>query len=380
MIKLWLAQTGAVIRLEMKKTFFAKRGLWVYLLALAPAAIYFVHSMIEIRRADRLQSIAAEHPVSREALQAVVRGMSVAQVEQLLGQPYERNLFTVPVRPAFKGAGKKGGSGGFPLPPDGPPEIREIRLDRYTDGRVQYQIRFTDGIVDNVSRSGGHDLSEDTLVFATIFQFFYLRLAVFFGCVGVFMNLFRGEMLDKSLHFYLLAPLRREVLAAAKYLAGLIATATIFCASTALQLLTIYVHLHGPELDAYLAGPGWGHIAAYLGVTALACMGYGSVFLAAGMLVRNPIIPAAVVLLWEGANLFLPAALKKFSVIYYLQSLCPVVAPPGSDIPEPLRLLINAAEPVSAPVAILGLLAVTALVLAIAGRQARRLEINYGTE
>ena len=42
---------------------------------------------------------------------------------------------------------------------------------------------------------------EDRTVYAGIFQFFYLRLAIFFGCLGIFMNLFRGEMLDKTLHF-----------------------------------------------------------------------------------------------------------------------------------------------------------------------------------
>ena len=35
-------------------------------------------------------------------------------------------------------------------------------------------------------------------------------------------------MIDKSLHFYLLAPIRREVLLVGKYLAGLIATVVIF--------------------------------------------------------------------------------------------------------------------------------------------------------
>ncbi len=45
-----------------------------------------------------------------------------------------------------------------------------------------------------------------------------------------------------------------------------------------------------------------------------------------------------------------------------------------------LKLLVNAAEPVSAPVAILGLMGVTAIVLVIAGRKARVLEINYSTD
>ena len=42
------------------------------------------------------------------------------------------------------------------------------------------------------------------------------------------MNLFRGEMLDKTLHFWFLAPVRREVLLAGKYGAGLIASVVIF--------------------------------------------------------------------------------------------------------------------------------------------------------
>ena len=218
------------------------------------------------------------------------------------------------------------------------------------------------------------------MIFATVFQFFYLRLAIFFGCVGIFMNLFRGEMLDKSLHFYLLAPMRREVLLAGKYLAGLIAAVVIFTGSTALQLAAFSWHFEPSVRAEYLHGPGWGQIAAYLGVTALACLGYGSIFLAAGLLFRNPIIPAAAVLLWESINLFLPAALKKISVIFYLQSLCPVVAPPGRDMSPLLALLISNAEPTPPALAVAGLIVVTLGVLAIAARKVRTLEINYGAD
>ena len=45
-------------------------------------------------------------------------------------------------------------------------------------------------------------------------------VVIFFGCLGIFMNLFRGEVLDRSLHYYFLAPVRREVLVIGKYLAG----------------------------------------------------------------------------------------------------------------------------------------------------------------
>ena len=59
----------------------------------------------------------------------------------------------------------------------------------------------------------------------------------------------------------------------------------------------------------------------------LACVGYGAFFLVAGMLFRNPILPAAAILIWEAINPFLPGVLKQFSVIYYLKSLCPVDIP-----------------------------------------------------
>ncbi|HEX3877451.1 MAG TPA: hypothetical protein VHW24_10725, partial [Bryobacteraceae bacterium] len=57
--------------------------------------------------------------------------------------------------------------------------------------------------------SRGHSLGDDSNIYAAIFQFFYLRGAIFFGCVGIFTNLFRAEMLEKTLHYYYLTPVRR---------------------------------------------------------------------------------------------------------------------------------------------------------------------------
>jgi hypothetical protein len=76
----------------------------------------------------------------------------------------------------------------------------------------------------------------------------------------------------------------------------------------------------------FLNDTGWRQFAGYTGVTVLACVGYGSIFLAVGLLFRNPIIPTAFVLVWESANPFLPTVLNKTSLLYYLQSLCPVSA------------------------------------------------------
>jgi hypothetical protein len=354
-----LRQILAVVRLEMGKTFFARRGLWVYLLAFAPVLLYAGRSIYVPREREQLTRIARSHPVSSEALRSIQKGISPEQLTRKLGEPY------------FRRASHYHAEGGRRV---------EHSFYKYTDGRSDFLFRFTDNVLTNINRMDPDSLQQVSLIFATIFQFYFLRLAVFFGCAGIFMNLFRGEMLDKSLHFYLLTPMRREVLLAGKYLAGLIATVVIFTTSAALQMGAMLWQFDSPTIHEYFAGPGWNHLIAYMGVTVLACVGYGSIFLAAGLLFRNPIIPAALVLLWEGANIFLPAALKQISLIFYLQSLCPVVAAPETGMPLPIMVLIASAKPATTTAAVGGVLVFTLLVLLAAAFQSRRLEINYGAD
>src|SRR6187397_1143322 len=134
------------------------------------------------------------------------------------------------------------------------------------------------------------------------------------------------------------------------------------------------------ELQAYWSAGGMAHAFWYGAAAALGCVGYGSVFLAVGMYVRNPIIPAALLLAWEGINGILPQVLQKMSILYYLQSLCPVPAPFDENAPTLIRLLAAPAAPASRPGAILGLLVLTAFVLRIAARAVRRMQISYGAE
>ena len=82
----------------------------------------------------------------------------------------------------------------------------------------------------------------------------------------------------------------------------------------------------------------------------------------------------------DGEHVAYQAFLQKLSVLYYVQSLCPVPAPMDSNAPALFRLLLAPAEPAAAWAAILGIAGVTALVLWVASIAVRRLEINYGTE
>jgi hypothetical protein len=259
-------------------------------------------------------------------------------------------------------------------------ERTEIRHIIYFDGRREARLAFVDGMLQDKHIRRVLDFEEDRMIFAGIFQYFYLRLAIFFGCLGIFMYLFRGEMSNRTLHFWFLAPARREVLLAGKYAAGLIASAAIF-GGGALLTLGAMIWPHDPvEVQAFWNAGGMGQVFWYAVAAALGCVGYGSVFLAVGLYVRNPIIPAAVLLAWEGVNGILPHVLQKMSILYYLQSLCPVPAPMDDDAPTLIRLLAAPAAPASRPGAILGLLLLTAIVLWIAGVAVRRMQISYGSE
>lgn len=349
---LWQRQILTIVSLEWRKTLFSRRGLWVYFLAFLPALLFGMNA-IRVKRVQAEMTQAGERNPNAVQVTGRIRDeMSATEVAEMLE--------------------KEG--------------INMVRIQRgrrevirYSDGQTNHELVFREGKLTDRRRRNAALLSDDIYAFAGTFQFFFIRLAIFFGCVGIFVNLFRGEMLDQSLHYYLLAPVRREVLVVAKYVSGLVATVGIFGTSAALQLYLMLSAHTGKEVSDYMAGPGWGHVFAYLGVTAMACVGYGSVFLAAGLLMKNPMIPAVVILTWEGANWFLPSVLKKISIIHYLQSLCPVVAQ-NADIPEPLKLLATTASPTPGPVAVAGILGLSTLILALASWQARKLEINYSSE
>jgi hypothetical protein len=500
-------QAWTIARIELRRTFFAKRSFWVYALALLPSAIFFGHGLEAKIRSDRL----ARHGVTSAALIDSVRdGEPADEVQQRLGTPAGERSFTLGrrvrraanagttthviepsvdarivrlniTRPTYSGEpvariyefevyGPDGrenlalrgtATGSPPCTPDQGPEravngsvaagradawcaegwslflqvdlgtIRPVtrfvvkhasaggeheesdtrdfniqlssdgktfttvasssgagfvderiqyRELTYFDGRREARFRFVDGKLERRNIQRVLDFDEDRMVFAGIFQYFYLRLAIFFGCLGIFMYLFRGEVNNRTLHFWFLAPARREVLLAGKYAAGLIASAVIFGGGALLTFAALVWPHDAVEVQAYWNAGGMRHVFWYAAAATLGCVGYGSVFLAAGLYLRNPIIPAAVLLVWESVNGILPHALQKMSILYYLQSLCPVPAPMEDGAPTLIRLLASPAAPASRPGAILGLLVLTAFVLWIASLAVRRMQISYGAE
>jgi ABC-type transport system involved in multi-copper enzyme maturation permease subunit len=219
-------------------------------------------------------------------------------------------------------------------------------------------------------------IENDTQVLAGIVQLYYLRLGIFFACMAIFTWLFRGEMVERTLHYQFLVPVKREVLVVGKFLAGALIAIALFEVAVLTCFYLMYSRF-GPAGRSYIfEGPGLAQLGAYLLVTALACLGYGAVFLALSLLFKNPIIPGVVIMGWEAIAPIFPAWAQRLSVSFYLKHLCPVNLP----ITGPLAIFTIVAEPVSPFISVLGLLSLTIAILALSCLLIHRMEITYTTE
>lgn len=349
-------QAWTIAQLHLSRVFFSRRSFWVYLLALFPAAVFALFGIeVTFQRADWSDRVTPP-----AVLESITEGETDAVVLSRAATPIGDHSFT-----------RRG---------DEDEEDTTYRNLNYFDGKRRWFLNFENGVLDDISSELLVDFDRSRTIFAAVFHHFYLRLAIFFGCLGIFVNLFRGEMLDKTLHYWLLAPTRREVLLIGKYLAGLIAASLIFSAGGLLAYAVMLWPQDPAELQAFWQDHGLSHAFAYACSAVLGCVGYGSIFLASGLLLRNPIVPAIAILTWEGVNGILPAILQKLSVLYYVQSLAPVPVPMDQNAPVLIRLLMSPAEPPSVAVAVMGMLGLTAVVLWGASRLVNRLEIEYGSD
>jgi ABC-type transport system involved in multi-copper enzyme maturation permease subunit len=219
-------------------------------------------------------------------------------------------------------------------------------------------------------------VADVAIVYAQIYRGFILQMIVIFGCVVIFSNLIRREVRDRTLHYHLLSPVRRDVLLVGKYTGGLIAAAVIFGTATVLSFLLTYapfLSLDPVGVQRFFSdGPGLAHLLRYLTVTVFSCLGFGAVFLALGLWFKNPVLPAIFVYGWELGNFLMPPALKKLSVIHYLVNLLPVPVDQG-----PFAILSTAPSPWFG---IPGLIVLSIVLLGFSIWRVGGMEINYGED
>lgn len=210
-------------------------------------------------------------------------------------------------------------------------------------------------------------------IFGFMFSSLFIGGVLFLGNAAIFTSLFRGEMLDRSIHYYLLTPVRREILVLAKYLAGLASAFLMFGLCTLLCFGLLYAPFGMEEFITDLSnGIVIRQLGLYLGIVLLGSMGYGSVFMATGLWFRNPLIPIVVVAGWEMLHFILPPALKIFSIIYYIKGLLPIPLNEG-----PLAVIV---APPPVWVSIVGMFGLSAATVAISVLILRRLQLSYTDE
>ena len=214
--------------------------------------------------------------------------------------------------------------------------------------------------------------SHATTEFAEVFHFFLLRFVVFFANAMIFVRLFRGEILEKSLHYTLLAPLPRQVLVLGKYLGGVLSAILILVPTTVLTYALVYAPHGSAGIQTMLSAQGLGHLTRYVFIVVLASCAYGALFMLAGLFFKNPMVPAVLFLGWETLTPFLPTFLKILSFVHYLVSFAPV--------PVRLGAFALLARPVPWLVALLALAISSAVLVYLAGRVARNLEVTYSAD
>jgi hypothetical protein len=207
--------------------------------------------------------------------------------------------------------------------------------------------------------------------YTQFFQLFWLHLAIFFSCASVFSQLFRSEVQEKTLHYYYMVPIRREIVVLAKYLAGLSLVAPLFL-STSFVNYHLYFWPAPSGRNWALTRIGTEHLMNYLFVVLLACIAYGALFMLIGLIFRNPMIPAIFVLLLESFGYVLPPIFQRMTIGLYLQRFIPLTVAHG-----PFAIMI---EPPSATTSIVVLGFVCGTMIWLSTVILRRTQITYSVD
>lgn len=222
-----------------------------------------------------------------------------------------------------------------------------------------------DNFMSNINRA--------RMIFGIVYSTFMLAAILYIGNAIMFTSLVRGEILERSIHYPMLAPVRREILILGRFVGGLISAFILFGLATIACYLVIYLPFGVTRLVTDLSsGIALEQLSTYLLMTFLACMGYGSVFMATGLVFRNPLIPVLAIAGWEIINFLLPPALKVISVVFYLKNLMPVHI--EQQAPLPLAVV---AQPLPIWMSIFGIVFLASISISIAIFYLKRMEIRY---
>lgn len=211
----------------------------------------------------------------------------------------------------------------------------------------------------NGARVGGEALF-GVVMWALFVRFIVPVLGVFYGT-----SLIADEVDDKTITYLFTRPIPRAAVLFGKYLAYLSCTILLVLPAV------IVVYLLLASIDGSV-GRAFPSLLGDLGMLAAGVTAYGALFALVGARISRPLVAGLVFAFgWEPGVLLIPGYLKRITVAYYLEALVPHAMPRDSAV---VALLQAFQEPVSVPVSLGCLTAITLLSLWFAGRVVERRE------
>jgi ABC-type transport system involved in multi-copper enzyme maturation permease subunit len=210
-----------------------------------------------------------------------------------------------------------------------------------------------DGVrVDSVSIFG-------VMIWLLFLRFIVPVLGVFYGT-----SLIADEVEDKTITYLFTRPIRRSAVLMGKYIAYLVCTTLVVLPGVMLVyfLLVPFARI----------GASFTMLATDLGLLALGLAAYGGLFALVGAVLKRPLVVGLVFAFgWEQFALIMPGYVRRFTLMYYIQSLVPH-AIPDEGVASLLNFFIQ--SPPSTLVCLASLTGATAVSLVLAGRVVERRE------
>ena len=224
-------------------------------------------------------------------------------------------------------------------------------------------IRIVDSMGVTPFRLNGQRL-DSTAIFGAMIWLLFLRFIV--PVLGVFYgtSLIADEVEDKTITYLFTRPIRRGALLVGKYLAYLVCTTLVVLPGVMLVYFLI--------VPFQQIGASFTMLLTDLGLLALGLAAYGGLFALIGAVMKRPLIVGLVFAFgWEQFALIMPGYMRRFTLMYYVQSLVPH-AMPAEGLTSLLQAYFTSTP--SALTCLVSLAVAISVSLTLAGRAVERRE------
>jgi ABC-type transport system involved in multi-copper enzyme maturation permease subunit len=212
--------------------------------------------------------------------------------------------------------------------------------------------------------SGGKPGQESGYLFTNLIMLFYLQMIILILALFYGTSVCSEEVEGRTLPYLVTRPVPKPAVVLGKYLAY----TAVMIGMVTLGLVFSFAVVN---LDRLLDPSLYGLLGRYLGVLILGLISYGAFFTFLGSFLKRSIFFGLLFSFgWENVIQYFPGSTQRFAIAHYLKSFLPP-GPPGRFSFLTFRL-----EPTRPGIAVLMLLAITAVFLALAGLFFSKKEYN----